>query len=247
MKYEGKVVLITGGSTGIGRAIAARFADEGAQVTITARNEADLREAARGRERIRYLVADVSRSSEVARVVEELGGRYGRLDVLCNNAGIARMVPIERSSVELLDETFAVNVRGAFELTQRALPLLEAAKGSVINLGTSITNAAVPMLAAYAASKAALASLTRSWAKALAPRGIRVNLVHPGPTETPIFGKFGLPPEQLQAMAGAFVQEVPLGRFGQPADVAAVVAFLASAEASFVTGAEYAVGGGHGL
>lgn len=239
-----KVALVTGGSTGIGRAAALELAQAGAQVVITGRSEASLREAASRHPAITWLVADVARAQDSAATIEEVRRRHGRLDVLVNNAGIAPLAPLAEATPDHVREILDVNVAGLVEVTRQALPLLRQSKGAIINVASVVADHPFAHLSVYSASKAAVLALSRAWAKELAADGIRVNTVSPGPIETPIFAKAGLPQAQIDRMASEIVATVPFRRFGTPEEVAAVVGFLASPASSFVTGAQYAVGGG---
>jgi len=241
-----QVVMITGGSTGIGAAAALGFAKAGSQVLITGRNEASLRESAARHENISYVVADVSRSEDVARSIDEVKRRYGRLDVLVNNAGVWGIAPLAYASSEHIRETFEINVVGPIETTRQALPLLRESKGAIVNVSSIAADNPMPNMSVYSASKAAILALTRAWARELAADGIRVNAVSPGPVETPIFSpeKLRIPAEQISQLAAAIPQMIPMSRFGSVDEVAPVILFLASKAASFVTGAQYSVAGG---
>ena len=241
---ESKVALVTGGSTGIGRAVALELAKAGAQVVVTGRHEHQLREAVTQHSGITSVVADVARLADAASTLEEVRCRHHRLDILVNNAGIAPVAPLSDATPEHVRQIFDVNVSGLIEVTRHALPLLRQARGTIVNVASVAADQPFANLSVYSASKAAVLALTRAWARELAAQGIRVNVVSPGPIETPILGKTGLSKEQLDELGSGMMSQVPLGRFGKPEEVASVVGFLASPQSSFVTGAQYAVGGG---
>jgi len=239
-----QVALVTGGSTGIGRAVALHLARAGARVVVTGRHEAPLKESAAQHPAIGWIASDVSRLQDAAAVVEEVRRRHGRLDIVVNNAGIAPAAPLEDADPDHVRRILDVNVAGLIELTRQALPLLRQARGTIVNIASVAADQPLASMSVYAASKAAVVALTRAWAQELAPHGVRVNAVSPGPIETPIFGKMGLPKEELDQLASGILERVPLKRLGRPEEVAAVVGFLASPHSSFVTGAQYTVGGG---
>jgi len=243
---EGKVAVITGGSSGIGLATAKLFQQAGAKIAISGRNQKSLddavRELAAGVVAVR---SDVSKLSDLDALFDLVVKKLGRIDVLFANAGIARFAPLTDVSEDLYDETFDINVKGVFFTIQKAIPQMND-NGSII-LNTSFVNqAGVPTTSVYAASKAAVRSLARGVASELAARGIRVNVVSPGPISTPIYGKLGLPKETVEAFAANIVSQVPLKRFGKPEEVAQSALFLASNASSYVTGVELNVDGGLG-
>lgn len=243
-RMKGKFALVTGGSSGIGLATAKIFAREGAVVAITGTTAGGV---ARAVEEIgggaRGFVSDSGDAAAARKLLDDLRGAWDRLDVIFCNAGISTLAPIEAVSEELFDRTMDVNARGAFFLVQAAAALMPP--GSSVVFCTSVANeTAMPMMAAYGASKAALKSLTRSLAVSLAPKGIRVNAVSPGAIDTPIFGKIGVPQEQVGGIKGQLSSMAPMGRIGRPDEVAQAVLFLASDAASYITGAELPVDGG---
>jgi NAD(P)-dependent dehydrogenase (short-subunit alcohol dehydrogenase family) len=244
-KLDGKTAVVTGGSSGIGYAAAKKIRELGAKVIITGRNPEAVEKAAKEIGAV-GLVADQASLGDIDSLVQRAEEELGGVDVLFINAGIAAFAPVEHLSEEQFDATMDINFKGAFFTLQKFLPILREG-ASVINLSSINAYTGMPNTAVYAASKAALNSLTRTAAYELAPRKIRVNAVNPGPTNTAIFGKLGMPDEAVQEFASAMQNRIPMKRFGEPEDVASLVAFLASDEASFITGAEYNIDGGTNL
>ena len=242
----GKVAVITGGSSGIGLATAKLFIQSGAKVAITGRNQEALDAAVRKLAgSVLAIRSDVSKLNELDvlfRIVEE---KLGRIDVLFANAGVAKFAPAAAVDEQVYDELFDINVKGVFFTIQKAIPLLNDNASIILN--TSVVNqAGLPNTSVYAATKAAVRSFARGIAAELAGRGIRVNVVSPGPISTPIYGKLGLPKEAVEEFATNILSQVPLKRFGQPDEVAQTALFLASSASSYVTGVELSVDGGLG-
>ena len=242
---SGKTAVVTGGNSGIGFATARKLKDSGAQVVITGRNAEAVNSAATELG-VTGLVADQARLNDIDALVGRCKEEFGGVDILFINAGVASFAPVEHVTEEQFDTTINVNFKGALFTLQKFLPILREG-ASVINLSSINAYTGMPNTAVYAASKAALNSLTRTAAYELAPRKIRVNSVNPGPTNTAIFGKLGMPDEAVQEFASAMQNRIPLKRFGEPVEAANLVAFLASDEASFITGAEYNIDGGVNL
>jgi NAD(P)-dependent dehydrogenase (short-subunit alcohol dehydrogenase family) len=241
-KLNGKVAVVTGGNSGIGYASAQKLKAEGANVVITGRSEERVQKAATELG-VKGIVADVSNLAALDGLVAKVKEQYGNVDVLFVNAGIFQPAPIGQISEASFDEQLGINFKGAVFTVEKFLPILNDG-ASIINLSSINAYTGMPTTAVYAATKAALNSYTRTAASELAPRGIRVNAVNPGPVETPIFSKTGMPEEQLNGFAEAVKNRVPLKRYGKPEDIANMVSFLASDEASFITGGEYNVDGG---
>lgn len=243
-RFQDKVVLITGGNSGIGLASAIAFAQEGARVIITGRDASTLRSA---QDQIGHgalaVQSDVKDLKAGATLIERVRKDYGRIDVLFANAGGGNFVPFEQVTEELWDHMTAMNLKGPYFLIQKALPLMSA--GSSIVLTSSIGHCkGLPGNSVYAASKAGLRSLARNLGSELVGRGIRVNCISPGPIDTPIFTRSGIPEPQLKSMREMMTSQVPMKRFGTSEECARAVLFLASNEASFITGVDLLVDGG---
>ncbi|PYU52740.1 MAG: hypothetical protein DMG48_05545 [Acidobacteria bacterium] len=245
-RLEGKVAVVTGGNSGIGLATAKRFQEEGARVAIAGRSKKTLDEAVKTiGNGVVAVQADVAKLADVDKLYAEVSKKLGKIDVLFVNAGVAKFAPFAETSESLYDEQFDINTKGAYFTIQKAIPFLN--DGASIILNTSVVDdLGSPNTSAYAATKAALRSFARTAAAELVGRGIRVNTVAPGPIVTPIFGRTGLPQEAIDDFAKGVLTQVPMKRFGQPEEVAGAVAFLASEDASYITGVEINVDGGMG-
>ena len=242
-RFANQTYLITGGTSGIGLATAQRLADEGAQVIVTGTNAerlAKVENSIAGAIAIRNDAAEPDAALHLAQTIEE---RVGKLDGAFLNAGFGRMQPLGDYTAAEFDAQYHVNVRAPLLQTQALAPILQDG-GSVV-LNTSVArDLGLSNMAIYSSTKGAVRTLTRALARELAPRGIRVNAVSPGPIGTDFFNRAGLDAATIAEFGSALEPQVPLGRFGKPEEVAAVASFLLSRDASYVTGAEYVVDGG---
>ncbi len=246
MSFQNQVVLVTGGNSGIGRGIAERFHGLGAQVVIFGRNSESLADTVHSLgERVLAVTGDVARLADLKTLMAEVVQVHGRIDHLVVNAGIAQPAPIEAVDEAMFDATIDINLKGAFFTIQQALPLLR--EGSTITLiASTVIHKGFANFSVYSASKAALRSLARTLSAELIPRGIRVNTINPGPIETPIFGRMGIEPTQVEETKAGFSQLVPLGRMGRVDEIAGIATFLAGPDATYVVGAEINADGGIG-
>ena len=245
-RFEGKTVAITGGNSGIGLATAKLFREEGAKVAISGRDQKTLDEAVKtiGGDTL-AVKADVSKLGDIDKFFTQVAAKFGKIDALFANAGIAKFAPVGDSSEQLFDETFDINVKGLYFTVQKALSHLNDNAGIVLN--SSVVNSkGSATTSVYAATKAAVRSLARTFASELVERGIRVNVVSPGPISTPIFGRTGLPQAAVDEFVSHVKTSVPMKRFGTPEEVGHAVLFLASPEASYITGVDLNVDGGMG-
>jgi NAD(P)-dependent dehydrogenase (short-subunit alcohol dehydrogenase family) len=245
-RLEGKVAVVTGGNSGIGLAAAKRLQEEGAKVAISGRSKKTLDEAVKTiGNGVVAVQADVANLADFDKLYAEVSKKLGKIDVLFVNAGVAKFAPFADTSESTYDENFDINVKGAYFTIQKALPFLN--DGASIILNTSVAGIKGSTgTSAYSATKAAMRSLARTAAAELVGRGIRVNAVAPGPIVTPILGRTGLPKEAIDQFSKDVIERVPMKRFGQPEEVAGAVAFLASQDASYITGVEINVDGGYG-
>lgn len=240
-----KVAVVTGASSGIGRSIAEHFLNEGAKVVVFARRSEPLEEL-EARYPARTLVVDGDVTSEVdlQRLAEATRRRFGRVDILVPNAGLARVIPLEASTREAINETFDVNFHGALQTVRTFLPDLNEGS-AILFITTFLTQVGFPGLAAYSASKAAVKSLAQTLAAELGSRGIRVNSIAPGPIDTPIWNSVGLSEDQLKSVAEKIRQRLVSGEFGKPEEIAETAVFLASDAARNIQGQEIVVDGGY--
>jgi len=243
-KLKNKVAVITGGNSGIGLSTAQEFIKEGAKVVIFGRNAESIKEALSTlNQHASAVQGDVLNSQDLADLFKHTESKYGKIDILFANAGVAKFAPFTDTTEQIFDENIDINLKGAFFTAQAAIPYLNTNCAIIFN--TSIVNGkGFANTSAYSASKAALRSLVRTLATELLAKNIRVNAVSPGPIETPIYGKLGFPEETVKELAGYFQSSNPMKRFGKPGEVAKVVSFLASDDASYITGSEISVDGG---
>ena len=239
MKFSGKNVLVTGATSGVGRECAKLFAEHGAAVIVTGRDEtrgkAVVEELATESGPARFIAADLNVSDDVRRLIQKAGD----VDILVNNAGFWELAPTAEATEAGLDAMFAVNVKAPFLLTAAYAPVMAAGNsgGAIVNVSTMVADRGQAGMAGYGAAKAALESLTRSWAAEYGPQGVRVNAVALGPTLTPAM-------DPMAHMLPTFVAAIPLGRAAQPIEIANAIAYLCSDESSFITGAVIPVDGG---
>lgn len=243
-KLEGKIALITGGSSGIGLATAKQFIAEGAYVYITGRRQTELDGAVNAiGENIRGMQNDVSNLADLDRLFATIQQEQGHLDVIFANAGGGQIAPLGSITEEHFDKTFNTNVKGLLFTVQKALPLLLEGASIILNASTASTKG-TPAFSVYSATKAAVRSFARSWTLDLKERKIRVNAISPGVVPTPGYDHLGLSEQQLQAFVDSQANTIPLGRVGTPDEIAKAVVFLASGDSSFVNGIELFVDGG---
>ncbi len=245
---QGKVVIVTGASSGIGRASAILFANQGATVVAVGRNEKELSLLVKGVKSksgaIRPHLADLTQMSQIERIASETIHSHGQIDVLVNSAGIIMNGTIESTSLDEWDKMFHINLRAVFTLTQKCLPYLIETKGNIVNVSSVAGTRSFPNILAYGVSKAALDQLTRSSALELAAQGVRVNAVNPGVVVTNIHKRGGMDDEAYEAFLQRSKETHPIGRVGNPQEVAELIHYLASDKAGWITGATYQIDGG---
>jgi NAD(P)-dependent dehydrogenase (short-subunit alcohol dehydrogenase family) len=242
-KLNGKIGLISGGTTGIGAETAKLFQSEGATVIVTGSSERSVEAAKAALPGIEVLLSDAGNVAATKRLVDHVKARHGRIDVLFVNAGIAKFAPIEAIDEAFYDSQFNVNVKGAFFLIKHAIPVIPDGGSIILTASVAGANGGLGGSTVYGSTKAALRSFGRTIAKELAPRGIRVNTISPGPIVTPILDKSGFTPAQKDSFVEGAKTRIPLARTGTTAEVAAAALYLA-ADATYTTGAELFVDGG---
>ena len=243
-KLEGKIALVTGANSGIGLATAKSFVTEGAYVYITGRRDSELARAAAAIGRnVTAVPGDVSKAADLDRLFAQIQREKGRLDIVFANAGVAKFAPLGTITEEFYDSIFDVNVKGLLFTVQKALPLMPEG-GSIIVNASVVASKGLPANSVYSATKAAVRSFARTWTTDLKSRRIRVNAVSPGSIDTPGLNDLLASSEVGEQRRKAITSAVPLGRFGTPDEIAKAVVFLASDDASYVTGAELFVDGG---
>jgi NAD(P)-dependent dehydrogenase (short-subunit alcohol dehydrogenase family) len=244
-KLLNKVAVVTGASSGIGQSIAEHYLAEGAKVIGFSRNAENLEAvAAKFPDNMVVVAGDVTKSADLDRLVDAATARFGNVDIVVPNAGIAKVVPFADCSEEVINDQFGVNFMGAVQTVRGFLPYINAG-GVILFITTFLTQVGFPGLSVYNASKAALKSLAQSLALELAPHQIRVNSIAPGPITTPLWPAIGLAPEQLQAVAAQVTARLMPGHFGTPEDIAKAAVFLASDDAKNIYGQEIVVDGGY--
>lgn len=239
-KLQGRVALVTGGTEGIGLAIAKLFVEEGAYLFITGRRQRELDEAVKTLgDNVAGIQGDVANMADLDRLYENIGRAKGRIDVLVANAGVGEFAAFGKATEEHFDKLFDINVKGTFFTVQKALPLLVEG-GSVILIGSVASVKGTSSFGVYGATKAALRSFARTWTTDLKERRVRTNVLSPGPIKTPLSGR------QSPDAIARIVSTVPMGRMGGPDEIARAALFLASDDSSFVTGIELFADGGRG-
>jgi NAD(P)-dependent dehydrogenase (short-subunit alcohol dehydrogenase family) len=243
-KLEGKIALITGGNSGIGLATAKQFVNEGAYVFITGRREAELAAAKKQiGKNVTAIQGDVSNLDDLDRLFAQIKKEQGKIDIVFANAGVARYAPIGTITEDFFDSIFDINVKGVLFTVQKALPLLRDG-GSIILNASIVGSKGLSSNSVYSATKAAVRSFARTWTTDLKDRGIRVNAISPGPIDTPGLSELLASSETGEQRKKMISNTVPLGRFGRPEEIAKAVVFLASDDASYITGIELFVDGG---
>ena len=243
-KLDGKVSIVTGGGSGIGRGIAILFAKEGSDVVIIGRTEESLKETCKSNpEKITYIVGDITKEESIKNLIEYVTKKFGKLDILVNNAGFCIGENLVSLKISSYDKTFDLNVRALVNMTINCLPLIIKSKGNILNISSISSQINPPKMSMYAGTKAAIDSFTKCWAKELAKDNVRVNAISPGAIETEIWNKANMPKDSIEKYKETIKKMIPCGRFGTSEEVAKVALFLVSDDASYVNGSIYNVDG----
>ena len=243
-KLENKVAVITGGGKGIGLGIAKIFAEEGAKVVIAGRHEDTLKNACEENEGLSYVVADITKSEDVKKIVDYTKDNFGRMDILVNNAGWCPVKPITEITMQDYDNAFDLDVRALVDMTIQSLDLLKESHGNIVNMSSVGGQHPGPNLSMYVGAKAAVENFTKAWAVELAPFGVRVNAIAPGAIETDIWKVPGLTEEEAKAHREQSEANIPMKRMGRPEEIGRAALFLVDDENSYVTGSVLTVDGG---
>jgi NAD(P)-dependent dehydrogenase (short-subunit alcohol dehydrogenase family) len=243
-RFQGKVAVVTGGNSGIGLGVAKAYAREGAQVAITGRNEKTLEAAAKEiGDGTLAIQSDAGKVAEIETAMKKIKERFGRIDAMFVNAGVAKLIPFDEVTEEFFDETVNINMKGVFFTVQKAIPLMS--KGSAIVLNASINaHLGMPGTTVYGATKAAVINMAKTFSRDLLEKGIRVNAISPGPITSALLERDGMSQEKVQEIKDWIQSQVPIKRFGTPEEIAAGVLYLTAPESAFVLGAELIIDGG---
>lgn len=246
-ELENQVALVTGGGSGLGKAMAEKFASNGAKVVIVGRHEDTLKDVTKDNDNISYVVADLTKDDNITKVANYVKEHFGKLNILVNNAGWCPVQPLEKMTIADYDRAFSIDVRGVVALTIATLSLIRQAKGNIINISSIATQHQGPGFSMYAGAKAAIENMSKSWANELAPEGVRVNIISPGAIDTGIWYKTDMDKADEDKNKQGAVSMTPLGRIGKPDDIANMALYLASKKGNFITGANFLVDGGAGI
>ncbi|MBQ3335066.1 MAG: SDR family oxidoreductase [Eubacteriaceae bacterium] len=243
-KLDNQVAVITGGGKGIGLGIAKIFAENGAKVVIAGRHEDTLKKACDENDGLAYVVADITKSEDIAKIVDFVKTKYQRMDILVNNAGWCPVKAITEMTIQDYDNAFDLDVRALVDMTLQSLDLLKASKGNIVNMSSVGGQHPGPNLSMYVGAKAAVENFTKAWAVELAPFGVRVNAIAPGAIETDIWKVPGLTEEEAKAHREQSEANIPMKRMGKPEEIGRAALFLVDEENAYVTGTVLTVDGG---